>query len=93
MKSIISNEKVCFICRTTYSLHRHHIFHGYANRQISEEQGCWVHLCGRHHNQSNEGVHFNTPFDIMLKKYCQEKWEELNGTREQFRQIFGKSYL
>jgi hypothetical protein len=93
MKSIISNEKECFICRTTYSLHKHHIFFGYGNRQISDEQGCWVYLCARHHNMSDEGVHFNTPFDIMLKKYCQEKWEEINGNREKFIKTFGKSYL
>jgi hypothetical protein len=42
---------------------------------------------------SDEGVHFNTPFDIMLKKYGQEKWEEINGNREKFIKTFGKSYL
>ena len=92
-KSIISNEKECLICGSKQDLHKHHIIHGYGSRRISEEQGCWCFLCGRHHDMSNEGVHFNIPFDIMLKKYCQEKWEQVNGDRAKFIQIFGKSFL
>jgi hypothetical protein len=92
MKSIISNEKECFICRTTYGLHQHHIFFGYGNRQISDEQGCWVYLCARHHNMSNLGVHFDKELDIRLKQECQKEFEK-NESREQFRRIFGKSYL
>lgn len=92
-KSIISNEKQCFICGTTLDLHKHHIFYGYSNRQVSEREGCWVYLCSAHHNMSDEGVHFNMPFSITLKKYCQEKWEEKNGGRAKFIQTFGKSIL
>jgi hypothetical protein len=92
-KSIITNEKECFICMNTLDLHKHHIFYGYANRKISERDGCWVYLCPRHHNMSNEGVHMNKPFDIMLKKYCQEKWEAKNGDRKEFIRTFGQSYL
>lgn len=95
MRSIMSNEKECFICRTTKDLHKHHIFSGTANRRQSEKYGCWVYLCADHHNMSNDGVHFNKPFDIVLKKYCQKIWEDVenNGTREEFIHIFGKSYL
>ena len=93
MKSIISNEKECFVCRTTQGLHKHHIFSGTANRKQSEKYGCWVYLCGPHHNLSNDGVHFNRPFDVTLRKYCQEKWEANNGTREDFIRTFGKSYM
>ena len=78
---------------TTLDLHRHHIFYGTANKTISEKYGCWCYLCANHHDMSKEGVHFNKPFDIMLKKYCQEKWEEKNGDRKQFINTFGKSYL
>lgn len=55
--------------------------------------GCWVWLCARHHNMSNEGVHFNHELDVLLKKQTQRRWEEIYGDTEKFRIIFGKSYL
>lgn len=93
MKSLISNEKQCLICGATEAVHKHHIFYGTGNRNISEEQGCWCYLCAYHHNMSNNGVHFNKNLDIKLKRFCQRKWEENNGNREQFIKTFGKSYL
>ena len=92
-KSIISNEKECFVCGSYQNLHKHHIFYGHANRRISEKYGCWVYLCDIHHNMSSDGVHFNKPFDTTLKKYCQEKWQEINGNKDQFIETFGRSYL
>ena len=92
MKSIISNHKVCFVCNDTNAIHKHHIFYG-PNRRNSDKEGCWVYLCAKHHNMSNEGVHFNKEFDLYLKKFCQATWEMENGSREEFRKIFGKSYL
>ena len=91
-KSIISNEKECFICGAL-SIHKHHIFYGTANKSVSEREGCWVYLCPNHHNMSNVGVHFNVPYDITLKKYCQYVWEQKKGTRDEFIQKFGKSFL
>lgn len=92
-KSIISNERECFICKTTFNLHRHHVFFGTANRKKSEQYGCWVYLCGKHHNLSNAGVHFNKSLDMKLKQICQKKWEEINGAREDFIRTFGRNYL
>jgi hypothetical protein len=42
---------------------------------------------------SNDGVHFNKDLDIKLKKLCQERWEGMYGTREQFIETFGRNYL
>lgn len=92
MRSILSNEKKCYICGAMYNLHRHHIFYGRANRKLSEREGCWVYLCGYHHNLSAEGVHHNRALDLVLKAKCQNRWEELNGTTEDFRRVFGKSW-
>jgi len=92
-RSIISNERQCLICHTTIGLHKHHIYGGFGNRKLSERYGCWCYLCGRHHNLSNEGVHFNKKFDDSLKRYCQKRWEELNGTTEDFIRVFGRSWL
>ncbi len=92
--SIICNEMKCFICGSTQGLHKHHIFYGTANRVLAEKHGLWVGLCFEHHTGSKYGVHFNHPFDVMLKKYAQERWEAENGgSREDFIKIFGKSYL
>lgn len=93
MKSIISNEEECLVCGTTLGLHKHHVFYGTANRKQSERYGCWCYLCGRHHNLSNAGVHFNPELDSWLKQMCQKEWEERYGTREQFIETFGRSYL
>ena len=90
-ESILSNKKECYICKTTQGLHRHHIYGGY-NRNHSEKEGCWVYLCGYHHNLSAEGVHYNRALDLVLKAKCQNRWEELNGTTEDFRRVFGKSW-
>ena len=92
-KSIISNEYECFICKTNRYLQRHHIFYGTANRAISEEWGCWVWLCSRHHNGSNAGVHLNRNLDMRLKVMCQEEWERRFGGREAFIKTFGRSWI
>lgn len=91
-KSIISNERICLVCGTTLGLHKHHIFYGMAKRKISEQYGCWCYLCGKHHNLSNEGVHFNKKLDIELKKMAQYKFNEVYPNLD-FIKVFGKSYL
>lgn len=90
--SIISNERQCFVCHTTQNLHKHHIIHGYAFRKVSEHYGLWVYLCGKHHNLSNEGVHFNKDLDTKLKKLAQEKFQEKYPDKS-FIKEFGRNYL
>lgn len=91
-KSIISNEKECLVCGTTYNLHRHHIFFGTGKRQLSEKYGCWCYLCSEHHNMSKFGVHFNKILDTKLKKNAQKKFEEAYPELD-FLKIFGRNYL
>lgn len=100
MKSVLSNDKECYICRTEYSLctthnlHRHHVFGGTANRKKSEKEGCWVYLCAPHHNMSNKGVHFDQEANLKLKKKCQAAWmAENDKSIDEFRKRFGKNYL
>jgi hypothetical protein len=92
MESIIQKEKQCYACGTTYNLHDHHIIFGTANRRNSERFGLKVWLCQEHHTGS-AGVHFNRDFDLHLKKLAQEHFEAEFGARNEFRSIFGKSYL
>lgn len=92
-KSIISNSPECLICGDTRTLHKHHIFHGTANRKQAEKYGCWCYLCARHHNMSGFGVHFDSALDTKLKRRTQTILEDQGWTREKFIEIFGKSYL
>ena len=91
--SIIQDKKECFVCGTSQNIHMHEVFFG-KNRQKSIEDGCCVYLCGKHHNQSNEGVHFNHNLDLELKQTLERKWiEYYNKTIDDFIQRFGRNYL
>lgn len=91
-KSIMQSEKRCYQTGKTHNLHCHHIYFG-SNRKVSDENGFWVWLTGEWHNQDSRiDVHHNIEFDNYLKKECQNQFEETH-TREEFRQLIGKSYL
>lgn len=91
-KSIIQNEKECFICGTTLNLHEHHCLYGTANRNQSEKYGLKVWLCQPHHT-GKFGVHSNRVPDLQIKRIAQMTFERKIGTREDFMKEFGKSYL
>ena len=87
-------EKNCIVCGATQNLHIHEVFFGTANRQLSIKHGLCVCLCSRHHNGSNEGVHFNRTLDKKLKAHAQSiAMQKNNWTVDDFRKIFGKSFL
>lgn len=90
--SIMQTKRECLICGAMTGLHRHHIFYGTANRQKSEEYGCWCWLCAFHHNGGPESVHGNDRMNRQLKQRTQRKFEETH-TREEFMEIFGRSWL
>lgn len=86
------DERVCYVCKTTQDIHVHEVFFGTGNRQNSIKYGCCVCLCARHHNMSNEGVHFNKALDITLKKRMQKAFE-FKYPEMDFIKVFGKNYL
>ena len=92
MKSILQDNKECFITGMKTGLEKHHIYFGTANREISDKNGFWVWLVSQLHNKSSVGVHFNREFDLQLKVSCQKKFEETNS-REEFMKLIGKNYL
>lgn len=92
MDSILQKSRECLVCRDINNLHVHHVFYGTANRKNSEKYGMKVYLCPRHHNGSNYSVHFNKMLDLKVKQLAQEAFEKTH-TREEFRAIFGKSWL
>ena len=93
MKSIIQNEKECFICGTTNWLEEHHIFESF-NRKLSEKYGLKVWLCHSHHNEPPFGVHHNKDNMLKLKQVGQKTFmNHYNKTEDEFREVFGRSYL
>lgn len=93
MKSIIQKNKECYVCKTTYNLHLHHICFGTANRKISDKNGFTVYLCQYHH-EGTYGVHGKNgkELNLRLKQECQKKYEE-NHTREEFISLIGRSFI
>jgi hypothetical protein len=93
-KSILQDEKVCYITGQTNNLHKHHIYFGNPGRRISEENGFWVYLAGWLHNQSEHGVHgkYGHELDLLLKTHCQMAYEK-EHSREEFMRLIGKNYL
>ena len=93
MKSILQDEKKCYITGQTNNLHRHHIFAG-GRRKISEREGFWVYLAGWLHNQSEHGVHGKNghELDMMLKQHTELGYEK-NHTRDEWMALMGKNYL
>ena len=98
MDSIIQEERdSCYLCgRNGYSdpLERHHVFGGY-NRKWSEKYGLTVYLCGdRCHRNGKKSVHMNADTAQNLHENMQQIAMDYYGwTEEEFRSIFGKSYL
>lgn len=90
-KSIMQNNRVCYLTGRTDNLHRHHIYGG-SRRASSEEWGCWVYLTGEKHNLSRDSVHGNPALSLQLKEECQRRFEELHG-HDAFMAVFGKNYL
>jgi len=91
--SIMQTEKKCYLTGRTDNLHIHHIYGGTANRRISDANGFWVWLTGQWHNQdSRVDVHHNHELDMMLKRKCQEVYEQ-EHLRSEFMALIGRSYL
>ena len=91
--SILQNDKKCYVCGTTQNIHIHEVMFG-RNRNNSIKDGCCVYLCGYHHNQSNEAVHFNHKLDMQLKQKMEKRWlEYYHKSIEDFIKKYGRNYL
>ena len=91
MKSVLQENKECFICGQTYELHLHHIIDG-PFRKKSEKYGLTVWLCPYHHNMSDQGVHFCRALDLALRREAQKAFEKTHS-REEWMDAFEKNYL
>ena len=93
MKSIIQEQKECYVCGKKTNLHCHHIYFGNPKRKLSEKYGLKVYLCYEHH-EGTYGVHGakGHELDIKLKKLGQKAFE-YEYPNLNFLSIFGKNYL
>ena len=81
----------CYFTGTS-PVERHHIFGG-SSKDASEKYGFVVPLRpDLHPNGVHAGPH-SKEIDTKLKQMAQEYFEANFGTRDDFRRIFGKSYL
>ena len=91
--SLIQEEKKCYVCNSENNIHIHEVYFG-KNRKKSIEDGCCVYLCGKHHNQSKDGVHYNHDLDLELKKQMELYYLiYYNKSIEDFIKRYGKNYL
>ncbi len=90
--SILQDKKQCYVCGSSI-IHTHEVYYG-KNRKKSIEDGCCVYLCPRHHNMSNDGIHFNKDLDLKVKKEMEKRWlEYYNKTIDDFIKRYGKNYI
>lgn len=89
---IVKDFDRCLVCGTYLNIHKHEIFYGTANRKLSIQYGLVVPLCARHHNMSNQGVHYNKILDLKLKQQGQKAFQYQYPDLD-FVKIFGRSYL
>ena len=95
-KSILQEERVCYLCGSINHLEKHHIFAGVANRKISEREGLWCWLCG-HGSVNNchtgtEGAQYDKEKNRMLKADAQWAYEQTHS-RSEWMKLIGKNYL
>lgn len=81
----------CIVCGQDRTA-MHHVFEGNSNRKLSEEDKYKIPLCYRHHNGSNNAIHFNKKLDMEWKRIAQQHYEETHS-REDFIKRYGRSYL
>lgn len=95
LKSVFTDDmEHCYFTGTPYC-ERHHIFGGYSSkaRQYSEEDGFVIPLAKDLHPNGAQGDGKNNELDLTLKQMAQTYYEGHYGTRKQFIERYGKSYL
>lgn len=93
LKSVFTDDMDTCIFTASPYVERHHIFGG-SYRELSEIFGFVVPVrYDLHPNGVHADPRYRKEIDEYLKKMAQEYFEKHYGTREDFRNIFGKSYL
>lgn len=89
VKSIITDDlDHCYLCGMPKQ-NIHHCIHGTANRKHSDRLGLVIPVC----YQCHQAIHSTRKLDLQVMQGAQRVFEEKIGNREDFRRIFGKSWL
>lgn len=92
-RSIMQEEKACYVMGSPLNLHKHHIFGG-SNRKKSEHYGLWIWLRSDWHNLADYGIHFDKELDLKIKRLAQSMLEEQSEwNRDRFIKEFGRSWI
>lgn len=81
----------CVVCGSP-RIQVHHVLFGTANRKISDRFGYVIPLCAEHHLGAT-GIHWNRGMDLYWKQTVQMHYEKHLGTRTEFINTFGKSWI
>lgn len=93
MKSIIQDEKVCYLTGRADHIEEHHVFGG-INRKNSEKYGLKIYLTQDKHKFKKGSIHMDRELSDRVKAEVQKKaMEYYDWTVDEFRLIFGKSYI
>lgn len=88
MKSILQEERECYICGNP-RVEEHHIFGAY-NRPLSEQYGLKVWLCPLHHREVHAGGYW---MDELHRLGESAFIRAHNADRDAFAAVFGRNYL
>ncbi len=94
-KSLLTgNRNICFFCGKPAEC-EHHLVFGSGKRKMAEEDGLKVPVCNHCHTMGHgtECIHGNIMAERLSKMLGQAVYEKQVGTRGQFRERYGKSYL
>ena len=91
MKSILQEDKRCWLCGRVVGLEVHHILGGVANRKLSEQYGMKVWLCHNCHT-GRDGAQYDQQKNLQLKRDAQHAFERTHS-RKEWMTLFGKNYL
>lgn len=89
MKSILTKyTQNCLVCGVP-NAEPHHCCFSRANRQLSDRDGLIIPLC----RECHEELHKGKVSQALSKMLGQIAWEGKYGSREEFRNKYGQSYL
>ena len=95
VRSIITEyDDICIFCGRQAEC-EHHLIFGTAGRELSEKDGLKVPSCNNCHNMADKlhRIHDNPMAEKLSKMLGQAVFESKIGTREDFRNRYGRSYL
>ncbi|MCR0163171.1 hypothetical protein MKA35_20505 [[Clostridium] innocuum] len=90
-KSIMQDQKECYITHSTLELQEHHVMNG-PFRKKSEKYGLKVYLRYDVHKDTNYSVHQNADMADLLKMIAQITFEKIYG-HEKWMSEFKKNFL